>query len=636
MFSLVPVTGLLLLLAGAEVVLRLVRPEEEVPLTLEQRYDGVNWLVANRSYLKKYFPADSPSIPEFKSTLFRKEKLPETFRVLCLGGSTMFGTPYDMNANIGGIVRKQLRRLLHGREVEVINWAASAINSNQIRDFAPRLLAFKPDLVLVYMGHNEFYGPGGVGASWLEKNFPRLARWIGGLQLIRLIASWVPARAPAGKGEAVNLMRQVSRGGLVSLESADADRIVRLFRENLRAIIGTFQEAKVPVILSDVSSNLMFPPFVSDSLQGGESASRFAAIREAVLQRQPGRAIQAWRELTGQDTLSAAMNYWAGRAALLEGDTTLARHLLTVARDQDLLKFRAPSPINAGIREVAAEMNVPLVPADSILASASDGGIPGDSLFWEHLHPTLRGYYLLAGGFLRAMVERGVLPEPVARAREIPLDPDSLSVAWLELAYADVSIGHLTGHWPFEDYVRRPEVLAGADPAMMRIVMDTYNRVIPWNEGCYRSATYFWSRRDFRNAETTYEALIEDYPYGFYANYLLGALFITTGETERAIPYFARSIASNPEYPQARIDLGLCEVNRGEFDSAIEQFQTALRFLSGPDQRELRSSAYYGLGAAYANKREFSRAVKMLDRALEEMPGNASAARLRGQIAGQG
>jgi tetratricopeptide (TPR) repeat protein len=636
LFSLLPVTVLVLILALVEGMLRMTQKEAEVPLVLEMRYDGVTWLGANRSYLGKYFPPGSPSIPEFKTTLFRREKSPRSFRIMCLGGSTMFGTPYDMNANIAGIVRKQLRRLLPDREVEVINWGATAIGSNVIRDFAPRLLAFQPDLVLIYMGHNEFYGPGGVGASWVEKNVPwlsRLGAWVRDLRLVRMVLSWLPQRPPVGNEEATNLMKQVSGGSLVALESQDAERIFRLFGENLRAIVGTLQEARVPVILSDVSSNQMFPPFVSDSLEQG--GNLIAEAKGAVLRGDPARALAIRHTLSGHDTANAFVNYWAGRAALLQGDSLLARELLRCARDNDLLKFRAPSRINAIIHEVAAERGVPLLAADSLFSALSPGGVPGDSLFWEHLHPRLAGYYALASGFVRSMVEERLVLDPAAGRPLIPLNADSLSIAWLELAYADVSIQNLTGHWPFEEYVRRPEVLPGADPALLRIVMDTYRRAIAWNEGCYRSATFFWSRSDLRRAETTYEALIEDYPSGFYANYLLGSLLTRMGKAEAALGYYLRSIASNPDYPQSRVDCGLLQVNRGKFDEAIMQFQTALRLLVKPEQRGLRSDALYGLGAAFANKGEMRQALEMLDRSLEASPSNRSAAQLRSQISGR-
>ena len=163
-FSLVPAFLIVLVLFAAEIVLRITGPVVDDGLVTEVQFDGTTWYQTNRAYLAKYFPAGSPMVPEFKTILFRKEKLPQTFRVMCLGSSTMFGTPYDMNANIPGILRRQLRHRYPKTEWEVMNCGASAINSNVVRDLAPDLLAFRPDLVLIYMGHNEYYGPDGIGA----------------------------------------------------------------------------------------------------------------------------------------------------------------------------------------------------------------------------------------------------------------------------------------------------------------------------------------------------------------------------------------------------------------------------------------------------------------------------------------
>ncbi len=214
----------------------------------------------------------------------------------------------------------------------------------------------------------------------------------------------------------------------------------------------------------------------------------------------------------------------------------------------------------------------------------------------------------------------------------IPLDPDSLSIAWMELAYADLSIRHLTGRWPFQDYRRAPAVIGGADPVPLEIVSGVYGRRTIWNDGCYQTATYFWSKGDLRSARTTFEAMLEDYPFSFYTNYLLGSLLSTSGERTRAVPYYRRSIVSNPEYPHARLELGLLLVNLSDYDGAIAQLE-GLTVRSAPqNDRMITATACYGLGAAYANKGDLRRALEMLDRALALMPGYADAERLRTQI----
>jgi tetratricopeptide (TPR) repeat protein len=606
-FSLLPVTILLLLIVLAETGLRVFSPRQHAALADTVSFDGITWYQTNRTFLKKYFPASTPLVPEFKTTLFRKEKSPNALRIMCLGESSMFGTPYDMNANIPGLLRKQLRRIYPGREIEAVNWGASAINTNVIRDFAPGLLAYQPDLILVYTGHNEFYGPDGVGISFLERH----ASWLTRLKyasrefrLMQLFQEWLGGSGGGRKGETPNLMRQVSQGSRVALDSDETRRIVMVFEENLRAILRTFQEAGVPVVLSEVSSNLMFPPFISDSVGPGDRSANFEFKR--------GLELRA-----------------AGRFAE-------AREALLRAKDLDLLKFRAPEAINDVIRRTAQEAHVPLVRADSLFTALSPDGIPGDSLFWEHLHPTSFGYYHLASAFTRAVAAGGWIRGEAATETLLPFQPDSLGICWLDLAYADYSIGHLTGRWPFHDFHRAPVVLQYADATLRHIVEETHARKLRWNEACYATASYFWRTGRMRDALTTYEAMLDEYPFSYYTNYLAGSLLNTMGERARAMGYYRRSVASNGEYERSRLDLGLLEVNAGNTDEAIRQLEQVLALTGNGGDVQVRANAYYGLAAAYANQGEMKTARRNIDEALRLVPGYRDALQLRENLRGAG
>ena len=633
LFSVVPVTLLIALLIAAELILRQTSPLPPPHLVDEVQFDGISWYQTSRPFLTRYFPAGSPMVPEFKTALFRKEKTPSTFRIMCLGGSTMFGTPYDMNANIQGILRRQLRNRYPSVEFEVINWGASAINSNVIRDFAGDLLAFRPDLILAYIGHNEYYGPDGVGASFPEKLFPSLTPLkyrLRELRLVQIVQGWFAGGSEANE-HARGLMRQVSRGSLVPLDSDDSRRVLAQFGSNLDHIIGTFTKARIPVILSDISSNLTFPPFAYDSTVTGWSASAFDAhMRELATGKLFAEMLQTIRTLPAACAQHPLVLYWNGIALRSTGDPVAARQSLLLARDGDLLKFRAPGEVNAIIEAAAMKHNVPLVRADSLLSAASADGIPDDSLFWEHLHPTPRGYYVIAGGFLEAITRSGIIRTPASPSPAVPFQPDSLHVCWLDLAYGDISIQHLTGKWPFDRYVRTPLVLQRGDPEQLRIVQEAYARKLQWNEACYASAKAFWSAGKLRDALTTYEAMLEEYPYSFYTNYLAGNLLSAIGEKSRAMEYLRVSIRSNPDYLPPRLDLGLLETQSGRYDEALEQLQRVVRQArSGSDELRMKANALYGIGAVWANRGDAVQAMAAVDQALALVPQYADALRLK-------
>jgi tetratricopeptide (TPR) repeat protein len=608
LFSIVPVALLLVLLVVAELILHLLDVTPPPPLVTETSYDGITWYQTNRAYLSKYFPPGTPLIPEFKTSLFRKEKTPTTFRIMCLGSSSMFGTPYDMNANIPGIVTTQLRRLYPEIEFEVVNWGASAINSNVMRDFAPELLQYRPDLVLVYMGHNEFYGPDGVGASFIEKHLPVLTRvkyaardW----RLMRLLMQWLAPKSESDKPR-MTLMREVSQGQLVPSGSGDEERVLEHFRANLTAILETMHKSNVPVLVGTAASNLMFPPFVSENEPADPATSATALFVEGVKQRSMGHAVRA-------------------------------KELLSKARDADQLKFRAPGAISEITVQVCAGEGVRCFSGDSVMSAASPGGIPGDTLFWEHLHPTAFGYYQLASAFVREILAGKYVHSVPATDRLISFDADSLGLCWLDLAYGEYSIRHLTGNWPFENYKRETPVLDAADSILRTIVAEVHARKRAWNEACYSMATYFWRVGRSRDALTTYDALLAEYPFGFYTNYLKGSLLNSLGRVDDAVAFYRRSIASNPKYTRAHLDLGLILVNRGEFDNAQRELE-AVEQNAGNDASEVRAraNAHYGLAALRANRGDTHGALAELDEALRLVPGYSEAMRMRATLIASG
>ncbi|MEW6512205.1 MAG: tetratricopeptide repeat protein [Bacteroidota bacterium] len=633
-FRLFPTFLIVCLLLATELSLRLFVPSLDVPLVTVEHYDGTDWYRINRRFLDRYFPADVVLLPELKPTLFRKTKSPHGFRVVCLGESSMFGTPYQMNATIPAILRIQLRRLMPERDVEVINLGASAINSNVIADLAPRVLAFSPDVVLLYAGHNEFYGPDGVGASWLERRLPWLTPWkyaLRDVRIVRLFSQWIGGAAEKRATAADrNMMRQVSRGALVPEGSEDAERVYRSFERNLESIINVFRRARIPLIVSDVTSNLLFAPFAP------ELPSALAHAEAALNSENAHTLLQSLDEEATGDSASAALEYLRGRDLLALGDAEAARMSLRRARDLDLLKFRATGRTNEIIHRVCEWNGIPCVPADSLIASLSPHGIAGGDLFWEHLHLTAKGYYQIAGIMLSAIEHFHYLPPELDRqdgnAPRIPYDADSLAIPWLDLAYADISMRQLTSHWPFQN-VRVPAVvMAQASEELRNIALDVYTLKISWDEGCYRSALEFLKAGRSGLAAVTYRGLIEDSPLNGQAHYLLANVLKESGALQRAADEYAQAVRLMPGHPYSRVELGLVLTNLGEFDQAIAQFNATLGLPERSVPVTARASACYGLAAAYANKGEFAAALRWADESVRLAPGYPPARELQTRL----
>lgn len=620
-------TGILFF--GLEKSIEYLFPELHPKFLSEVTYDQIEWYQINRSFLKPYFPANDRLVPEFKPSLVRKQKTDKTFRILCLGESSMFGVPYQMTANIPGMVRRQLQHLYPEKEIEVINLGASAINTNVILHLTKEFLRLEPDLVLIYTGHNEFYGPDGIGASWLEKQFPAITQLkynIRDLSIIRLIQSLGNTSSQPQSLE-VNLMKQVSNGALVDLNSFDAKKVFLNFERNLSDIIRSYRNHNIPVIVSDVTSNLRFSPFEYDSSQSKE----YSEIQQLLSTKKYDLASAKFNSLSHLDSSNAYQQYLGGMISLGLNDVTKARFCFESARDYDLLKFRAPGTINFIIKNVCAVNSIPFFSSDSIFQLNSTNGISDTSLFWEHLHPKANGYYLIANGFVDKIQKENILP-PVHSRKNIPFTDDSLHISWLDRAFADVSMKNLTSKWPFRNFTVEQKFYPKADPVLKNVVDQVYSIGKVWDEGCYETAQRFWSTGNIHQAITTYRAVIDEYPYNFYAHYLLANALSQTGNIDEAILHYTISINSNPKYPFPKLDLGLIKINQGKFDEGITFLTDALQIAQKEQMITMQTTIYYGLGTAYANKKEFKKALMFAGQALQLQPHYQDAILLKQKI----
>jgi tetratricopeptide (TPR) repeat protein len=628
-FRLIPSLAILGLLVLAEALLRWHDPTLRSSLAEPITIGRTEWLRVNRGFLERYFPLGIPILPELKPTVFRASKQPGTFRVLCLGESSMFGTPYQVSATIPAMVRRKLRRMYPDRDIEVISLAASAINSHVIRDLAERSIGWEPDVVLIYTGHNEFYGPEGLGAGWLERWFPWTIRWKFGLQDFAVFAALRRALTPAPSlQEEPNLMRQVSKGTTVHPRSEDESRVYREFETNLDAVLDLYRGEGIPCIVSDVTSNLEFPPFLADPI--ADDIPPRTAIDSLIFRAPRDAASQMARAWIASYPENAEAEYRAGMMFAGLGEFAEARKWLSAARDHDLLRFRAPETINAIIRRCSERNSAWFISADSAIASLTHPRLPGRIYFWEHLHLTYMGYAEIAGEFVRAMIERDILP---ATSNDVgPNTLEGLAISWLDLAYADLSMATLTSRWPFTSYPVSSVVMGTADSVMASISREVYLKRLGWEEASYRLAARSLELGRAETALTLYSSLAEDFQGNYYAHYMAAGTLRNLGRVAEATEAYERSLAWNPEYAPASVELALLLVNLGRLDEAERHFKTASVSLHASPHSMMSATVAYGRAGIAANRGELQRALAFCDSALRLAPSYAPAIELRQRL----
>lgn len=264
-FFLVSLPFFILILS--ELFLRMVNYRGDLSPVLTRKIDGQKYYKINKHVAKRYFPGNELTVPDARNAVFEYKKSPDTFRIFCLGGSTTAGFPYQYNATFPSLLYDRLHLLFPDRNFEVINVGISAINSFSVLDFTHELVHYQPDLFLIYMGHNKFYGALGVASTrslgenrTFIKLYLKLEKLRFFLLLHDIIFKFKKLFAAKINIKSSTLMEAVAADKSIPLGGEKYNIAKRNFNANLAEILGIIQKHGTPVLVSTLVSNLKDQP----------------------------------------------------------------------------------------------------------------------------------------------------------------------------------------------------------------------------------------------------------------------------------------------------------------------------------------------------------------------------------------
>jgi tetratricopeptide (TPR) repeat protein len=217
------------------------------------------------------------------------------------------------------------------------------------------------------------------------------------------------------------------------------------FARNLSDIIRAGRCSGADLVVSTVAVNLRdCAPFASAHRRGLAEPDRSKweqLYQSGVAAQMAGNLQEAadkYHDAAQIDDRHAELRYRQARCALALGDTVSAQKQFAAARDLDVLRFRCDSRLNDLIRQTVSSNGSPrvvLADAERSLAEQSPDGLPGNDLFYEHVHLTFDGNYLLARA-LAPEVESLLPDNLVAQARASQSWPSEADCA-RRLAWSD-------------------------------------------------------------------------------------------------------------------------------------------------------------------------------------------------------
>ncbi len=626
----------LAVLGALELTLRIAGYDRDLDLIHLEQSGNREYYVLNRSAGRRYFTASDAVIPELHEDRFSVQKGPRTKRVFCLGESTMEGFPYEFNPTPPYLLRDRLRAALPMDTIEVLNVGLSAIGSYVVLDFMQELLRYKPDLFVVYLGHNEFYGvygPGSAismhGSAWITRLTISLLHYKTYL-LLRDGYEWLAGRLGRHVPATGTLMQQMVGKGEIRYHSQVYDEARSAYEANLNALIDLAQSRGVPILFSSLVSNIRDqPPFVSLHPPGFSDSLRMKwetemnGARQAEMNRDTGAAVEAFSRATGLDSMYALGYFELGKDLYGTGRYGDALRAFQHAKDLDALRFRATEEFQQTLVTVCRVRGVPLARVDSAFAVASPHGIVGHELILEHLHPNISGYRLMAKVWADAIRDNDLL-EPSARWQ--PPYPDSVYDELSAVTAFDDTLGMmkiriLTHHWPFHD----------SAVAVPRIPLDSVSRLcyavlekqIPWSEARYQLAGLYARHHRYGQARRECMAVAKAIPYSFQPLLRVADYYVDEGNTNAAEQTYRQCVAVE-DNPFAHMKLGLICLNTDRPAEAVREIERGFSVdsdLGGKMQPDASATGRYLLGIAYANIGKYNEARKNLGRALAIEPG---------------
>ena len=601
-FILITLGILIAIFSVFEITLRLVNYEGNLRLFIPATTGYENYYRCNPDVAKRYFFIQN-TIPSPPKDLFLREKPGNVFRIFVMGGSTTAGFPYGNNVMFSRILGNKLENVYPEQKFEVINVAMSAINSYTLLDFIDEIIAQKPDLILIYAGHNEYYGALGVGSvesisnqRWLIKTslyLQKFKSFIFFRNAVVKIKMWISTLGndKTQSDPAATLMERIVAEQTIPLGSDLYKAGKAQFQTNLYEILEKTKAKKIPVILSELISNVRDQvPFIS---------------------------------LDDQNHSSAVDTYRNARILENQGKFTQAKSEYYKAKDLDALRFRAPEEFNEILDKLAKQFQYPIIPMKTFFEKYSPHGIIGNTLVLEHLHPNIHGYYIMAMAFLDSIIKSGLIQPGHQSSLNIDIDYQSFLDSWgftdLDKVCAELTIENLKNGWPFKakdlpnTFLRKYQPKNLTEQVVLKILKDPNFGL---EMGHLELAKYYEEKHDLDNAYKEYYSLICTIPneIDFYVKTATDLLMM------KKYPEAQKILLQSLQYKESFFAikwLGQIALLMSDYNKAIYYLEKG-RFIDSNDAQLL-----FNLGRAYYHSGKLSEGDNVLEQLGKVNPNSA-------------
>ena len=380
-------------------------------------------------------------------------------RIVFVGASTVQGYPQPSRLSAASFLQAMLEDAYPEHPVEVFGLGIVAIASFAVGEVLKDALSIlKPDIAVVYTGHNEFMGVYGIKSHpWFNRfhyntfqfRLPRLARWV----------------VESVRGAALsnqNLLEILASRSQFSVDDPRRELARDYLLSNLDQMQRYCQEVGVPFVLCTLVSNdtgfapagTRTPDLAPQALGEWQRALDAIAVKVTtgggMYGREHGRVLRELESLLTQAPKNAWVWYLRARVLQSMGRDQEAFVAFLRARDLDTMPWRAPTGHNRAIRSLATQTGGFLADVEVAFRTEAPAAGIGWELMDDHVHPSVRGQALLA----RTVAET-VVPLVGGKLNRIGGDESyfsQLGYLSVERVRTDRAMGRLLSEPPMHQY----------------------------------------------------------------------------------------------------------------------------------------------------------------------------------------
>jgi lysophospholipase L1-like esterase len=403
---------ILFLLGMVELVLRLAGYGIDTRVFVQPKYLPEIY-VENLYFPNKYWPRQCRVKPNntkdmMSRNVFLAVKPKNTLRGFMIGESSAQGFPYESSQSFSKITELALKQGGKYDRIELLNLGVSAMTSYFIKDVALKVQNYQPDFIVIYGGHNEYYGTISqtTGGNEFTKNLYLLLKES---KLFQLIFDLTDSR-PQSQADKVTLMSILFNQKKVPQNEQTDRNVADTFIKNLDTVIRAYGSKKIPVLVVEPVCNLYdMPPFSGEK---DDTYQDFITAYYNLVKQNDRRRLEKFYHSRMQHpeyNRNANIRYLdALTRNILDGKPDLASFI--AAKDLDSTPFRARSELVKDLGEYCRSKagvysKLYYLPLFDVLKQEYGEKIFGNQIFIDQLHFNQRGQRAVSKAIATQLME---------------------------------------------------------------------------------------------------------------------------------------------------------------------------------------------------------------------------------------